>query len=297
MAVAIHQVCAHLIQTWYRKRIQLTRERRADGFDAFALPLSWNKENTYDETGSVFFPQNESIITPKLENKEFDNRTKSRTSKSSISSSHSKQASTCTDISLHTDASKFDKDYYNRSHTNFYDEDLCDTFEVEHGEVEASISLLAKVQNGMLGRFVKFFRKKANKRNKKKKKLRIKKLFKKRSIKETQPHDEPSTMLGDPEANANLPDPLSLYHALLEEEDEHGDMDTQQILTMNRIDNVERIKIIPKEESVQFNSHKTARPIEDEDSSSEEDFDRHFTFSDAALVRVLTSESVPFDEI
>eukprot|EP00559_Dactyliosolen_fragilissimus_P001107 CAMPEP_0184861750 /NCGR_PEP_ID=MMETSP0580-20130426/6360_1 /TAXON_ID=1118495 /ORGANISM="Dactyliosolen fragilissimus" /LENGTH=316 /DNA_ID=CAMNT_0027359347 /DNA_START=637 /DNA_END=1587 /DNA_ORIENTATION=+ len=106
------------------------------------------------------------------------------------------------------------------------------------GGTVMSVSLLKKRKNGRIGRFVKLFSRDSHKAkknydvkseaDKKKDSLNAKKKNKKRFLypRQKEKSTDPEYMIGDPEINKTLPDPLTLYKPL---PDDHVD----EVLKMN----------------------------------------------------------------
>jgi hypothetical protein len=101
---------------------------------------------------------------------------------------------------------------------------------VKNNNFEASVSLLTKLHKGIIGRIVKIFRRVPRRRKSKRKSSRSNKRFR-FFRKDKASQASPRPMLGDPEVNAELPDPLSLYYPLAEEEQMPHDSTTSSTST------------------------------------------------------------------
>ena len=313
MAVSVRHVCASIIQTWWRHRSGRLSCKDEEGFDSAAnFPSSWNKTET-DSIASAeesFFPE----VSPARSTRR--NRPSSR-------SAESDQTSTTNS----TQSGRFNVGYYNKSHADLYEEEVDVSLKLDNEDYEVSVSLLRKMHHGIIGRFVKIFKKKprGNKLIKKEKKLRLKKLFKRGKKKESSP---PPLMLGDPEVNAELPDPLSLYQPLEEEEEkcETAMIESEPNETMKNLGENEHPTEETGEDTTQWTFPSNGdsfslmagsfatfpemneriiypqfEPSDNESSIFENDEYQSpptspMRHSDIALIKSLTYESVPFDE-
>lgn len=197
MAVCVKNVCAKVIQIWWKKQITSLRSERNNGFDASTIPSSWN---TMSRAVAVpAFLGNHDV--PKNENRP-----------KSACSNDSKRTST---TSSSNNPEAIDCKYYGESHANMYEDDDENFITIDDDNYISSMSLLKKFHKGIFGRMIKLFRKrpKATKKKKKRRGMKkLKKLLKRGKKKENTPTKK--IMIGDEEANAELPDPLSLYRPL-----------------------------------------------------------------------------------
>ena len=236
MAVAVRQVCAILIQKWWKKHFPLLKAKRSDGFHSSAIPSSWNKQSVTRKVPEFIFDKDRDYGAPaKINQKQL-----------SPSSADSKRTAT----SNSSTSERFDKDYYNRSHANLYEDDIDGALKAGDETFEISVSLLKKLHNGVVGRFVKIFRKRPNGVETKNKSMkRLKNLFKRRKKGEKRAHSPSSPMLGDPDVNAELPDPLSLYRPLEDEGQDKDYSSAQEVL----FDVLAEETIASKEQASQWN--------------------------------------------
>jgi len=236
MAVAVRQVCANLIQKWWKRHFPLLKAKRSDGFQSSAIPSSWNKQSRTHKLPEFIFDKDRDYGAPATRNQK----------PLSPSSADSKRTTT----SNSSTSERFDKDYYNRSHANLYEDDTDGPLKVEDETFEISVSLLKKLHNGVVGRFVKIFRKRpSGVKTKKKSRKLLKNLFKRRKKRENQAHSPSSPMLGDPDVNAELPDPLSLYRPLEDETQEMDYFNAEQ----GPFDELADENILSKEQASQWN--------------------------------------------
>ena len=208
MVVAIRQVCALTIQNWWKKCYKRLKTSRASGFECSVIPTSWKRQSNASSVPSVLLAHG---------NNKFDLYKKNSTKIKRTASSNSADSRRTT-TTHSSSGDRFDRGYYNRSHVDLYDEDIDDRLKLDDENFEASISLLTKMQNGIVGRFVKFFKRRMKGDQPKKKKNRLRNVFKRVKKKDEISQTPPTPMIGDPEVNAELPDPLSLYQPLEEDE-------------------------------------------------------------------------------
>ncbi len=311
MAVAVRRVCALIIQHWWKKHLKLLKASRLNAFDSSDFPSTWKNVSTKSE--------NPFITVEKVGGCIFEDRTAHvQTVQASMSKGGDSQTSgtRSSDFSLQCEKfeSSCDNAYYDKSHANLYEDDLEDTKRFTQDEnVEASISLLTKIQNGILGRFVKYF-KKRTKKTKRKTQQRLRKIFKKKKNHKSVT-EQKTAMIGDPETQTELPDPLSLYLPLVEEDENNVRIqdETQSGSEQDALTGIATQWVAPDAESVNsfsllagsfgveeyapsgFGAHFE----DDDDCSSSEAGDSVslFTYSDVALVEAMTIDPAPFDEI
>lgn len=145
MILAVRDVCASRIQRWWRSKITSIRKNRDMGFDHTLLPGDWYTNVNTSNFGIPFFHDDfESIIGM--------NATRLKKIKPSVPSTVSQSK-----MSL-----AYDRDYYKRANKNLYEDDADDNALIVPGDADfiASISLLPKIFGGIVGRFVKIFKKK-----------------------------------------------------------------------------------------------------------------------------------------
>ncbi len=216
MAVSIRHICAMIIQDWWVERLERMKVSRAIGFDASAIPESWGETSTSKLSSDFhFFPDDlrgEFLANPENDGSKFR---QSASPRSSAWNGH------------------FDTEYYKNSRVHEYNDDVDVNLDIVDESFEASISLLTKIQNGITGRFVKIFNKKkttSESHKEKKKRKPLKKIFGRGKKKANDPviDELDLEMIGDPVVNANLPDPLSLYQPL---DDDDEDDDSLKVLT------------------------------------------------------------------
>lgn len=195
MIVAIRIVCAKTIQRNWRKASLALKNRRETGFDISHLPRDWYENMQSADVGIPFFKDDfEAIVGISVLKK----------ANSSQSPPNSRKAV------------KLDTEYYQQANQNIYDDDAADdALEVhENSQFLASISLLPKIFNGIVGRFVKIFRKNKHQQFQESKKVRTKDKKVLKFFKRSRQKNKHNTMGDDLNFETSLPDPLSLYEPL-----------------------------------------------------------------------------------
>jgi hypothetical protein len=194
MVVAVRIVCAKTIQRNWRKASLELKNRRETGFDLSHLPRDWYENIHSADVGIPFFKDDFEAIVGISVLKE---------AQSSQSLPNSK-------------AVELDTEYYKQANQNIYDDDAADdALEVhENSQFIASISLLPKIFNGIVGRFVKIFRKNKHQHIQEGKKVRTKDKKVLRLFKRSKQKNKPNPMDDDLNFETSLPDPLSLYEPL-----------------------------------------------------------------------------------
>jgi len=311
MAVAIRQVCALTIQNWWEK---CYKRLKTSGFELWGIPASWKIQSNASSVPSFLLARG---------NNKFDlyNKNSTKDEQTAISdSADSKRTATTTNSSA---SDRFDQGCNNRAHTDFGDEEIDDTLKLNDENFESSISLLTTMQNGIVGRFVKLFKRRVQgdqSKKKEKKKSRLRNLFKRRKNKGEVPQTRTPPMIGVPDVNAELPDdPLSLYQPLDEDESIQIESDTCSAVP-------DKNDVVPKEYTAQwvpqdFDSFSimaesfasvsgidevynlVTDDLESESSANEWSYDDQESYRPVQLVPSPTydtygnEESVPFDEI
>jgi hypothetical protein len=197
MVVAVRIVCAKKIQRCWRNALIELKNRRETGFDILNLPKDWYENMQFVDAGIPFFKDDfEALI--------------------GIGVSKYKRTQSSQPLQGPSKDIEFDTEYYQQANQSIYQDEVADEeLEVhENSQFLASISLLPKIFNGVIGRFVKIFRKNKDQQSHEVKKVRMKdkkvlKFFKrkKRKLKRNQMRD-------DLIFETSLPDPLSLYEPL-----------------------------------------------------------------------------------
>ena len=200
MIVAVRIVCAKRIQRWWRNESIVLTHRRETGFDVSLLPKDWYENMKLTDVGIPFFKD------------DFEAIVGINTSKFTKTASPRSPAD-------FDKAFAFDTEYYQQANQNVYEDDAADdVLEVhENSQFIASLSLLPKFFNGIVGRFVKIFRKNKQQKYQEGKKIckkekRVLKLFKRSKRKNNQ---NPSS--NDMNSETSLPDPNSMYESLEDE--------------------------------------------------------------------------------
>lgn len=197
MVVAVRIVCAKKIQRCWRNALVELKNRRETGFDISNLPKDWYENMQLVDTGIPFFKDDfEALI--------------------GIGVSKCKRTQSSQPLQGPSNDIEFDTEYYQQANQSIYEDEVADEeLEVhENSQFLASISLLPKIFNGVIGRFVKIFRKNKDQQSHEGKKVRMKdkkvlKFFKrnKRKLKRNQMRD-------DLIFETSIPDPLTLYESL-----------------------------------------------------------------------------------
>eukprot|EP00557_Chaetoceros_sp_GSL56_P013939 CAMPEP_0176484392 /NCGR_PEP_ID=MMETSP0200_2-20121128/4428_1 /TAXON_ID=947934 /ORGANISM="Chaetoceros sp., Strain GSL56" /LENGTH=826 /DNA_ID=CAMNT_0017880859 /DNA_START=544 /DNA_END=3024 /DNA_ORIENTATION=+ len=209
MAVEVLHVCSNVIQIWWKKYGMRLKRMREMGYEPTSMPLSWNKESKARSLPAF----------------DLDIECTSRIYDCQRPPSATTAVAKVTSNTISLVSDHFAKDYYGRPNANIHDDDeyFDEVCNVQHNNFEASVSLLTKLHNGIFGRIVKIFRRVPRRRKSNRKSRKFKKRFR-FFRKEKASIASPRPMLGDPEVNAELPDPLSLYCPLVDDEERLHDL-------------------------------------------------------------------------
>lgn len=200
MIVAVRIVCAERIQRWWRNASVALTHRRETGFDISLVPKDWYENMKLTDVGIPFFKDDFEAIVG--------------ISTSKFTKTASRRCVTDSD-----EAFVFDTEYYQQANQNMYEDDAADdVLEVhENSQFVASVSLLPKIFNGIVGRFVKIFRKNKQQKYQEGKKIQKKEKRAIQFFKRSKRKSNRNPSSDDLHSETLLPDPLSMYESLEDE--------------------------------------------------------------------------------